>query len=123
MESGKGRSQADSHGTANPAFSRRRSSPFFLLPVFRLFPALRFVFEVEFFAVRGEEEQVIGLPVLTGRRLVFPTVLVPAGAVFRLFGLPQKRGSADVPQIPLQARMNFMEIRFVRLECRRASTS
>src|SRR5450755_4375127 len=85
MEGRKGRSQVDSHRAADPAFSRRRSSPFFLLRVFRLF---------------------------------FPAVLVPAGAVLRLFGLPQKRGSANVPQIPLQARMNFLEIRFVRLELR-----
>src|SRR5437762_324156 len=108
-----GRSEADSDTTASPALSRECGlDTFGSLRVFGLFETVSFVFELEFFTVRGQKERMIGLPIVVGREHIVIPVIVPVGDL-RLWSLPIQRGSADLREIPLERVANLVEIRFV----------
>src|SRR6266566_502208 len=112
-----GRSEADSDTTASPALSRECGlDTLGSLRVFGLFETVSFVFELEFFTVRGQKERMIGLPIVVGRQQIVIPVIVPVVAALRLGSLPIQRGSADLREIPLERVANLVEIRFVGQE-------
>src|SRR6266581_8101504 len=111
------RSEADSDTTASPALSRECGlDTFGSLRVFGLFETLSFVFEAEFFTVRGQEERMVGLPIVVGRERIVIPIIVPVGDGLGLGSLPMQRGAADLREIPLERVANLVEIRFVGQE-------
>src|ERR1039458_967175 len=109
------------HNRSPLAAARTRNSGQFAIGVFRvrLFQVLGLGFEFEFAALWGQEENVIGLKVRSERRrliVLAVLVVVPMGRVVLRFGLPQQRGSRDLAQIPLQFRVDVVEVRLIRVE-------